>query len=41
MKQELKFNLFYDNDKEKLENLLIETIINYLKNEKEMGCNFG
>ena len=41
IKQELKFNLFYDNDNEELENLLIETIINYLKNKKEMGCNFG
>ena len=41
MKQELKFNLFYDNYNEELENLLIETIINYLKNKKELGCNFG
>ena len=41
IKQELKFNLFYDNDNEELENLLIEAIINYLKNKKEMGCNFG
>ena len=41
MKQELKFNLFYDNDNEELENLLIEVIINYLKTKKEMGCNFG
>ena len=41
IKQELKFNLFYDNDNEELESLLIEVIINYLKNKKEMGCNFG
>lgn len=40
IKQELKFNLFYDNNKE-LENLLIETIINYLKNKKEMSIHFG
>ena len=41
IKQELKFNLFYDNDNEELENLLIGVIINYLKNKKEMGYNFG
>lgn len=39
IKQKLKFNLFYGD--EELENLLIEVIINYLKNKKEMGCNFG
>ena len=26
---------------EELEELLIEVIINYLKNKKEMSCNFG
>ena len=41
IKQELKFNLFYDNDNEELNNLLIESIINYLKNKKEMSLHFG
>ena len=41
IKQELKFNLFYDNDNEELKNLLIESIINYLKKKKEMGLHFG
>lgn len=41
MKQKLKFNLFYENNNEELENLLIESIINYLKNKKEMGLHFG
>ena len=41
IKQELKFNLFCDNNNEELENLLIEAIINYLKTKKEMGYNFG
>ena len=41
IKQELKFNLFYDNDNEELEKLLIESIINYMKNKKEMGLHFG
>ena len=41
IKQELKFNLFYDDNNEELENLLIEAIINYLKNKKEMGLHFG
>ena len=41
IKQDLKFNLFYDNDNEELKNLLIESIINYLKKKKEMGLHFG
>ena len=41
MKQKLKFNLFYDNDSENLEQLLISAIINYLNNKKEMGLHFG
>lgn len=41
MKQELKFNLFYDNDNEDLEQLLISAIINYLNNKKEMSLHFG
>ena len=41
MKQELKFNLFYDNDSENLEQLLVSAIINYLNNKKEMGLHFG
>ena len=41
MKQELKFNLFYDNDSENLEQLLISVIINYLNNKKEMDLHFG
>lgn len=41
MKQELKFNLFYDNNNEDLENLLVEVIIDYLKNKNEMELYFG
>ena len=41
MKQELKFNLFYDNDNEDLEQLLISAIIHYLNNKKGMGLQFG
>lgn len=40
IKQGLKFNLFYDNDKEELENLLIEATINYLKNKKRNRLTF-
>lgn len=40
MKQKLKFNLFYDNDNEELEDLLIEAILNYLKNKKEIFLHF-
>lgn len=41
IKQELKFNLFYGKNNEELEDLLIEAIINYLKNKKEMGLRFS
>ena len=41
MKRELKFNLFYDNNSEDLEQLLISAIINYLNNKKEIGLHFG
>lgn len=37
MKQELKFNVFYEENKD-IEDILIETIINILK---ERGLQFG
>lgn len=40
MKQKLKFNLFYDNDNEELEQLLISAIINYLNNKKKIQLHF-
>lgn len=37
MKKKLKFNIFYKSDCEKLENLIVESIIYYLKNnDKEL-----
>lgn len=40
MRQKLKFNLFYGDNNEELENLLIEAIINRLKSKKGMGSYF-
>lgn len=40
MKQKLKFNLFYDNGNEDIEQLLISAIINYLNDKNKNPLHF-